>query len=100
MREAIRAAEAVAMIPDGASIKVGGCMAVGTPERLVDALVRQGRRDLRIIGNDSARPGAGVGKLIDAGLVRNVVTSHIGTNPVTQRGMLEGRIDVELVPQA
>lgn len=99
MRQAIRAAEAVAMIPDGASIMIGGFMAVGTPERLVDELVRQQRRDLTIIGNDTARPGVGVGKLIDAGLVRKVITSHIGTNPVTQRGMIEGRIDIELVPQ-
>lgn len=99
MRQAIRAAEAVAMIPDGASIMIGGFMAVGTPERLVDELVRQQRRELTIIGNDTARPGVGVGKLIDAGLVRKVVTSHIGTNPVTQRAMLEGRIEVELVPQ-
>lgn len=99
MRQAIKAAEAVAMIPDGASIMIGGFMAVGTPERLVDELVRQGRKDLTIIGNDTARPGVGVGKLIDAGLVRKVITSHIGTNPVTQRGMIEGRIEVELVPQ-
>lgn len=87
------------MIPDGASIMIGGFMAVGTPDRLIDELVRQQRRDLTIIGNDTARPGLGVGKLIDAGLVRKVITSHIGTNPVTQRGMLEGRIEVKLVPQ-
>jgi acetate CoA/acetoacetate CoA-transferase alpha subunit len=78
---------------------IGGFMAVGTPPRLIDEMVRQGRKDLTIIANDTARPGVGIGKLIDAKLVRRVITSHIGTNPETQRQMLAGEIDVELVPQ-
>ena len=61
--------------------------------------MRQGKRDLTVIANDTARPGVGIGKLIDAGLVRKVITSHIGTNPETQRQMLAGEIEVELVPQ-
>ena len=90
---------AVGMIPDGATIMVGGFLGVGTPERLMDELVRQRRRDLTIIANDNAIPGVGVGKLISAGLVRKTVASHIGLNPETQRTMIEGTIDVELVPQ-
>ena len=90
---------AVGMIPDGATIMVGGFLGVGTPERLMDELVRQRRRDLTIIANDNAIPGVGVGKLISAGLVRKTVASHIGLNPETQRKMIEGAIDVELVPQ-
>ncbi len=78
---------------------IGGFMAVGTPPRLIDETVRQGKRDLTIIANDTARPGVGIGKLIDAKLVRRVITSHIGTNPETQRQMLAGEIEVELVPQ-
>ena len=74
-------------------------MAVGTPPRLIDETVRQGKKDLTIIANDTARPGVGIGKLIDAKLVRRVITSHIGTNPETQRQMLAGEIEVELVPQ-
>ena len=74
-------------------------MAVGTPPRLIDETVRQGKRDLTIIANDTARPGVGIGRLIDAKLVRRVITSHIGTNPETQRQMLAGEIEVELVPQ-
>jgi len=50
-------ADAVALIPDGASLMIGGFMAVGTPESLVDDLVRQGKRDLTVIGNDTAMPG-------------------------------------------
>ena len=91
--------KAVAMIPDGASLMVGGFMGVGTPERLIDALVQQGRGDLTVIGNDTARPGVGIAKLISAGLVRKVIASHIGLNPETQKKMIEGSMEVELVPQ-
>ena len=99
MRKAIPAAEAAALIPDGARVMFGGFMAVGSPERIFDALVARGARDLTIIGNDTARPGLGVGKLIDAGCVARCIVSHIGTNPVTQRKMIAGEIEVELVPQ-
>jgi acetate CoA/acetoacetate CoA-transferase alpha subunit len=89
----------VAMIPDGASLMIGGFMGVGTPERIVDELVRQNKRDLTVIANDTAMPGRGVGKLVDAKLLRKAVVSHIGLNPVTQRQLLDGALDVELVPQ-
>jgi len=98
-RKAIAVADAVALIPDGARLMIGGFMGVGSPRRLIDELVRQGRRSLTIISNDTARPGVGVGKLISAGLVSSLITSHIGTNPQTQQLMLEGRLDVTLVPQ-
>src|SRR5215471_12501687 len=91
--------DAIALIPDGASLMIGGFMAVGTPERLVDELVRQGKRGLTIIANDTALPGRGIGKLIAANLVRKVIASHIGLNPQTQQKMLAGEIEVELVPQ-
>src|SRR5215510_10698659 len=90
---------AVAMIPDGASLMIGGFMAVGTSERLVDELVRQGKRNLTVIANDTAMPGSGIGKLISAGLISRVVASHIGLNPETQRQMIAGKITVDLVPQ-
>lgn len=99
MRHAVACSDAVAAIPDGASLMIGGFMGVGTPERLVDELVRQGRRDLVVIGNDTARPGIGIGKLIAARLCRRVIVSHIGTNPETQRQMIAGELAVELVPQ-
>jgi len=91
--------DAVARIRDGASLMVGGFMGVGTPERLVDELVRQRKRDLTVIGNDTAMPGVGIGKLIDARCVRKVITSHIGLNPQTQQQMIAKEIAVELVPQ-
>lgn len=91
--------EAVGMIPDGASLMIGGFMAVGTPERLVDELVRQDKRDLTVIANDNAAPGRGIGKLITAGLVKKTIASHIGLNPETQQRMIAGTLEVELVPQ-
>ena len=74
-------------------------MAVGTPERVIDEIVRQGKRDLTVIANDTAAPGVGIGKLISAKLVRKVVASHIGLNPETQQQMMAGDLRVDLVPQ-
>ncbi len=92
-------AEVIAGIPEGARLMIGGFMGVGSPLRLIDELVKLGRRNLTIIANDTARPGFGVGRLIDAGLVSRVLTSHIGTNPETQRRMLAGELEVTLIPQ-
>src|SRR5262250_547346 len=91
--------EAVALIPVGASLMIGGFMAVGTPERLVDELVRQGKRNLAVIANDTALPGRGIGKLVTAGLVASTIVSHIGLNPETQQQMIAGKMAVDLVPQ-
>ncbi|HEY6827485.1 MAG TPA: 3-oxoacid CoA-transferase subunit A [Gemmatimonadaceae bacterium] len=91
--------QAVETIPDGASLMFGGFMGVGTPECLMDEIVRQRKRDLTVIGNDTAVPGKGIGKLISANLVRKVIASHIGLNPETQKKMLAGEMEVELVPQ-
>jgi len=91
--------EAVAKIEDGASLLIGGFMAVGTPERVINEIVRQGKRGLTVIANDTAMPGIGIGKLIDAKLVKKVVASHIGLNPETQRQMMDGSLLVDLVPQ-
>ncbi|TBW31815.1 3-oxoacid CoA-transferase subunit A [Siculibacillus lacustris] len=92
-------ADAVAKIPDGATLMIGGFMGVGSPHRVIDELVRQGKRDLTIIANDTARKGVDIGKLIDAGAVKRLVASHIGLNPETQKQMIAGQIAVELVPQ-
>ena len=87
------------MIPDGASLMIGGFMGVGTPERLIDELTRQGRRNLTVIANDTAIPGRGIGKLVSAGLIAKTVASHIGLNPETQQQMIAGKMAVDLVPQ-
>ncbi|WKB56190.1 CoA transferase subunit A [Eleftheria terrae] len=99
MGKTVKIAEFVEHVADGSTLMIGGFMGVGSPRRLIDELVRQGRKDLHVIANDSARPGVGIGKLISARLVRRLVVSHIGTNPETQRQMLDGLLEVELVPQ-
>jgi acetate CoA/acetoacetate CoA-transferase alpha subunit len=78
---------------------IGGFMGVGSPHRIIAELVRQGRKNLTIIANDSGRPQFGIGLLIVAKLVRRLIASHIGTNPETQRQMIAGELDVELCPQ-
>jgi acetate CoA/acetoacetate CoA-transferase alpha subunit len=91
--------QAVAKIPNGASVMVGGFMAVGTPERVIDELLRQEKRDLTVIANDTAMRGKGIGKLVDGKRLRKAIVSHIGLNPETQRQMVAGELEVDLVPQ-
>ena len=97
--KAVTAEEAVAMIPNGATVMVGGFMGVGAPERLLDELVRQRKSDLILISNDAALPGKGIGKLIDAALVSRMTASHIGLNPKVQQQMMANQIAVDLIPQ-
>ncbi len=84
---------------DGMTIMVGGFMGVGTPPRLVKALLDSGVKDLILIANDTAFVDTGIGPLVVNGRVKKVIASHIGTNPETGRRMIAGEMDVELVPQ-
>ncbi|MFV0550212.1 MAG: acetate CoA-transferase subunit alpha [Limnobaculum xujianqingii] len=84
---------------DGMTIMVGGFMGVGTPPRLVEALLNSGVKDLTIIANDTAFVDTGIGPLVVNGRVKKVIASHIGTNPETGRRMIAGEMEVELVPQ-
>ncbi len=99
MKAAITAEKAAALIPDGARLLIGGFMGVGSPHRLIDALVARGAKNLTIIANDTAMPGRGIGKLISAGAVSKAIVSHIGLNPETQAKMIANEIEVELAPQ-
>ena len=78
-------------------------MACGTPEILIDALVRKNVRHLTIICNDAGVPGRGVGKLISNGQVKKLIASHVGLNPeVAQRmntEVEEDKLECILVPQ-
>ena len=97
--KAVSVADAVALIPDGARLMIGGFMGVGTPERVLDEIVRQRKSDLRIIANDACSPGKGIGKLVDAELASSLIASHIGLNPKAQQQMMAKTMAVELVPQ-
>lgn len=91
--------EAIRLIPNRATIMVGGVVGVGTPELLVDGLVRQSKSGLTLISNDGAVPGRGVGKLFDAGLVSAMTASQIELNPIVQELIIAEKIDIDLVPQ-
>ncbi len=99
MKRSITPAKAASLIPDGASIMVGGFMGVGSPNRLIDALVAAGKTGLTLIANDTAMPGKGVAKLVTARCLSKAIVSHIGLNPETQAQMNAGELEVELVPQ-
>jgi acetate CoA/acetoacetate CoA-transferase alpha subunit len=87
------------MIPEGASLMVGGFMGVGSPHRLIDELVRQHKKNLTVICNDAGRPGYGIAHLVAAKLVKKLIATHIGLNPDAQQQMIAGEMEVELIPQ-
>lgn len=91
--------EAVAKVKDGMTIMIGGFLANGTPEKLVDALVESGVKDLTLIVNDTAFPDRGCGKLIVNKQIKKVIVSHIGTNPHTGQQMDAKELVVEFSPQ-
>ncbi|MGF6905730.1 CoA transferase subunit A [Fusobacterium sp. PH5-44] len=91
--------EALSHVKDGMTIFIGGFLAVGTPEKIIDALVKKGIKNLTVIGNDTGFPDRGIGRLVVNHQVKKVIVSHIGTNPETGRQMHANEIEVELVPQ-
>jgi len=99
MKPVLSPAEAAAEVQDGARVMIGGFMGVGSPHRMIDALVARNLSDLTIIANDTAMPEYSIGKLIAAGCVSHLIVSHIGTNPQTQTRVIEEEISIELVPQ-
>ncbi len=99
MKKQIKLEELKNHVHDGMSIMVGGFMVVGTPEFLIDELVKIGVKDLTIICNDAGLPGSGVAKLITNGQVKKLIASHIGLNPEAGKLMSEGLMECILIPQ-
>ncbi|VGX57944.1 acetate CoA-transferase alpha subunit [Streptococcus pyogenes] len=91
--------EAVAHVKDGDTIMVGGFMTNGTPEKLIDALVEKGVKDLTLICNDAGFPDKGVGKMVANKQFSTIIASHIGLNREAGRQMTEGETVIDLVPQ-
>ncbi|GGK44314.1 hypothetical protein GCM10010094_00050 [Streptomyces flaveus] len=92
------AAEAVADIPDGASLAVGG-LSGGVPEVLIRALHTQGASGLRVVSNNCGVDGCGLGVLLASGRIARVTGSYVGKNKEFARQYLSGELEVELVPQ-
>ncbi len=88
-----------AFFKDGMTIMVGGFLAVGTPEALIAAILKQETKELTLIANDTGFPDKGVGRLVVSRLAKKVIASHIGTNPETGKQMIAQELSVELVPQ-
>ncbi|ACJ75885.1 acetate CoA-transferase subunit alpha [Thermosipho africanus H17ap60334] len=87
------------LIKEGSTIMIGGFLGVGTPEKIIDEIIKNKIKNLTVIANDTAFEDKGIGKLVKNKLCKKVIVSHIGTNPETQRQMIEGTLQVELVPQ-
>ena len=92
-------AEAVADIPNGASIAVGGFGLNGIPHNLIAALLEQGATDLVTVSNNCGVDGWGLGVLLDAKRIRRTTASYVGENKEFERQYLRGELEVELVPQ-
>ena len=99
MNKIISVSEAVSRIESGMTVMVGGFLGAGAPERIIDALVEKGVRDLTLICNDTAFPDKSLGKLVVNKQAKRVIVSHIGTNPETIAQMNAGELKVDLVPQ-
>jgi 3-oxoacid CoA-transferase subunit A len=93
------AAEAVALIPDGATIMMGGFGLCGIPENLIAALRERGTRDLTIISNNAGVDGFGIGTLLRTRQVRKMISTYVGENQEFERQCLSGELELDLVPQ-
>ena len=98
MKEIVSAQKAINLINDGATVMVGGFLDCGAPDKLIDELVKQNKKNLTMISNDTTYPHLDKGKLIVNKQIKKLITSHIGTNPETGKQMHDGDLDVELVP--
>jgi len=100
MNKVLRSAEAaVAMIPDGASILMGGFGLCGVPENLIKALHARGTRNLTVISNNAGVDLYGVGMLLEARQIRKMIATYVGENKEFERQFLAREIEVDLVPQ-
>ncbi|MER6020881.1 CoA transferase subunit A [Streptomyces anulatus] len=93
------AAEAVADIPSGASLAVGGFGLCGIPDALTEAIARGPATDLRVVSNNCGTDGHGLGLLLGQKRIRRVIASYVGENAEFARQYLAGELEVELIPQ-
>jgi len=91
--------EAVRDVFDGATIMVGGFGLCGIPENLIRALVRKGVKNLTTISNNAGVDGFGMGLLLSAGQIRHHIGTYVGENKLLEQMVLQGKIQLDLVPQ-
>ena len=90
---------AVADIPDGATVMIGGFGLCGIPENLIAALVRKGVKGLHTISNNMGVDGFGMGLMLEAGMIASHIGSYVGENKLLETRVLAGQLDLTLVPQ-
>jgi 3-oxoacid CoA-transferase subunit A len=90
---------AIADIPDGATLMLGGFGLCGIPENLIAALVRKNVRDLHTISNNMGVDGFGMGLMLEAGMIASHIGSYVGENKLLEEMVIAGRLDLKLVPQ-
>ncbi len=93
------ALEAVADVPDGATLMVGGFGLCGIPENLIAALRERGTKDLTVISNNAGVDDFGLGLLLQTRQIRKMIATYVGENRLFEQQFLEGELEVELVPQ-
>lgn len=99
MKKLLSLEEAVSKIKDGDTIMVGGFYAIGTPEHILDEILRQGKKDLVIINNDGGNPNSALGRLLYSGNVRKTYLSWCGYLSKLPEMVERGEIELELNPQ-
>ena len=90
--------EIISVFHDGMTIAVGGQTNAYMPDRLIDCVLESGAKHLTLYSVDTSDPGTGVSRLIEAGRVDSIITTHCGTNPIASNMMIEGTLKAELIP--
>lgn len=98
MNKVITANQAAKLVKDGSTIMIGGFLSCGTPDIIIDELVKENTKNLTLICNDTSFQDADKGKLVKNNQIKKVITTHIGTNSVTGEKMNSGEIEVEFYP--
>jgi 3-oxoacid CoA-transferase subunit A len=93
------ALEAIHDIQDGATLMVGGFGLCGIPEHLIEALRVKGVKDLTCISNNAGVDDFGLGKLLQTGQIRKMISSYVGENKIFEKQFLSGQLQVDLIPQ-
>ena len=90
--------EIISKFKDGQIIAIGGQTGRNMPERLIDCLLESGAKHLTVYSLDTSDPGVGIGRLVHAGVIDRIITTHVGTNPETNAQIQAGRLKAELIP--
>ncbi|OUN84383.1 branched-chain amino acid dehydrogenase [Flavonifractor sp. An52] len=88
----------IASFKDGQTIAIGGQTNNYMPERLIDCVLESGAKHLTVYSIDSSDPGMGISRIIEAGRVDKMITTHVGTNPRTNARIQDGSLKAELIP--